>query len=276
MKPASPGARIPSLDGLRAISILFVLAAHEYESRPIFSSRTLLSDVLWLHGSTGVSIFFVISGFLITGLLLREEDKTGRISLRKFYIRRVFRILPPFYAYAVFVLILGWLGLAGISVLRGYDALWAMLFTWDYNPKVSSWLFAHTWSLSIEEQFYLLWPATLVVLGRKKSTYVAAALIVAAPALRILTALLLPVDQVQRITSMLHTRVDMLMFGCLLALMSGSEILNRLSSLRWPAVAIAALFPVFGSAYLGARFGVAYLYTVGYTLEGLCIATVLI
>ena len=94
MKTESLGAqgslRIPSLDGLRAISIAMVLASHAAVSIPILAKHPLLLYTAF-NGNRGVSVFFVISGFLITSLLLKEKDLKGKISLKGFYIRRAFR-----------------------------------------------------------------------------------------------------------------------------------------------------------------------------------------
>lgn len=135
----------PELDGLRALSIVMVLAAHT-------------SDRLWapINGSLGVTLFFVISGFLITTLLLREEADFGRVSLSKFYVRRVFRIVP-LYALALgattfLVLVLG-LGSGGSNFL---DRL-PLLATFN-GEFAGSGTFSHSWSLGIEEKFYILWP----------------------------------------------------------------------------------------------------------------------
>ena len=98
-----PGAgtessRIPSLDGLRAISIGMVLTAHLAASVTALEHRPLFLYTIG-NGNRGVSVFFVISGFLITSLLLKERELTGKISLRDFYLRRAFRILPPFWVF---------------------------------------------------------------------------------------------------------------------------------------------------------------------------------
>ena len=85
--------RIPSLDGLRAISIAPVIAGHCFPEHPLLSFASV-------YASTGVRVFFVISGYFITTLLLREHEKTPTISLREFYIRRAFRILPAALAYS--------------------------------------------------------------------------------------------------------------------------------------------------------------------------------
>jgi Acyltransferase family len=105
LSAASNGTlRIPSLDGLRAISISMVLAAHVAGSIPALANRPLLVYTIF-NGNRGVSVFFVISGFLITSLLLKEEV-TGKISIRDFYVRRVFRIPPPFWVFLAVVAVL--------------------------------------------------------------------------------------------------------------------------------------------------------------------------
>jgi peptidoglycan/LPS O-acetylase OafA/YrhL len=96
--------RIPSLDGLRAVSIAMVLLSHALVSTTVRQSKWL---PLLADGDLGVSVFFVISGFLITSLLLYEEHTTGRINLREFYLRRFFRIVPPFYAFLLAVCLHG-------------------------------------------------------------------------------------------------------------------------------------------------------------------------
>lgn len=152
------GARLPSLDGWRAISILMVLGAHcEFVGhQPIFS---------WFDGSLGVLFFFVISGFLITWLMLAENDRTGRISLRHFYIRRALRILPVFYTFLIVV--------AALQCFTPYSQNWGkwvqnLTFTTNFGPDPSSpFTTSHLWSLSVEEQFYLLWPLTLVLLLKR-------------------------------------------------------------------------------------------------------------
>ena len=160
--PAIPfGAdRISSLDGLRALSIGAMLFAH--------ASKTG-SFPGWLGGNSsgklGVRVFFVISGFLITSLLLKEFSKTGRVSLKAFYLRRAIRILPVYYCYILAVGLISWLGLRVIPPVNFFSAGLFVTDLWGewYAPQY--WPLAHTWSLSIEEQFYLTWPALLAFLG---------------------------------------------------------------------------------------------------------------
>jgi peptidoglycan/LPS O-acetylase OafA/YrhL len=160
--------RYPSLDGLRAVSISMVFTAHVAGTPISYRGR--------LQNYIGVQIFFVISGFLITALLLREHEKTGRISLKTFYTRRVLRIFPAFYTALLALTILGRLGIERIS----WNDL-ARAATFRANFGEIGWLFAHFWSLSLEEQFYLLWPAALVALGSRRALRVAMLMFVLTP-----------------------------------------------------------------------------------------------
>src|SRR3954447_5010478 len=103
-----PSARhIPSLDGLRAISIFLVVLEHVATMRHATDGSTWSASLLVMgNAQIGVSIFFVISGYLITRLLLTELDETGTIRLSRFYVRRAFRILPAFYTYLIALLVL--------------------------------------------------------------------------------------------------------------------------------------------------------------------------
>ena len=169
----------------------------------------------------------------------------------------------------------------GILKLTGVDFLRAFSFTWDYySSAATSWTLQHTWSLSVEEQFYILWPTALVVLlarsNRMTAAKLAAALILLAPILRIATHLSGNEFLVHRIYYMLHTRMDALMFGCLAALLEGSAILESAYRRLRP---LAALFPGFVfivSPQLEYRFGGAYTYIVGYTLIGFSIAMMML
>jgi peptidoglycan/LPS O-acetylase OafA/YrhL len=139
--------RIPSLDGLRAVSIVLVLASHAIQG-----THSLLFHFFFLHSDLGVRVFFIISGFLITSLLLREREKTSRISLRLFYVRRTLRILPPFVLFVAVVAIF-------IRVPAG-NWIYALTYTMNFDPH-PPWVLGHLWSLSVEEQFYLLWPLVM-------------------------------------------------------------------------------------------------------------------
>ena len=172
--PSLP-SRIPSLDGLRAISILAVVVGHGV---PIFGIQSHLMGHL---GNFGVRVFFLISGFLITTLLLKEWDATGGISIKNFYIRRALRIFPAFYVYVGVVGVLAALGL--IELYKG-DMMHALTYTMNYHMK-RAWYLNHIWSLAVEEQFYLLWPAALMLAGPRRGRMGVAAVLFLAPLIRL-------------------------------------------------------------------------------------------
>jgi len=108
-------------------------------------------------------MFFVISGFLITGLLLKEREITGKIDIKNFYIRRALRILPVALLYILIIFI--WRTIENID-LKNSDLIHALTFTVNFAPFRGSWYVGHFWTLSVEEQFYLVWPATLIFFSR--------------------------------------------------------------------------------------------------------------
>lgn len=148
------------VEGLRALAILLVVAAH--------------AGVPWLSGGfVGVDVFFVLSGFLITGLLVQEVFETGRLRFAEFYVRRLRRLMP---ALLVMLLVIGLLAALVLAPAeqREQSSAAAMAALWLSNihfalarldyfaPGTETNLFLHTWSLGVEEQFYLVWPAVLV------------------------------------------------------------------------------------------------------------------
>ncbi len=138
--------RIPSLDGLRALSILLVLTSHSLPG-----THSFLFQLLFLHADLGVRIFFVISGFLITSLLLKERSQTGKISLKLFYLRRVLRLFPAFYLF---------IGIAALLGTPPGNWIYVLTYTVNFDPD-PPWILGHLWSLSVEEQFYILWPVVM-------------------------------------------------------------------------------------------------------------------
>ena len=118
-----------------------------------------------LLGNVGVHLFFIISGFLITSLLLHEERMRGSVNVRAFYTRRIFRILPAFYAYLLAILALALIGVIHVPYA---DILRSGAFLTDLHQYSPHWFVGHTWSLSVEEQFYILWPALLIVFAKAR------------------------------------------------------------------------------------------------------------
>jgi peptidoglycan/LPS O-acetylase OafA/YrhL len=200
--------RIPSLDGLRALSIAMVLWGHLYGTR----NYGWAQGGFWDIGELGVRFFFVISGLLITKLLLDEVAETEQINLWRFYFRRTLRIFLPYYAFLLFLLLaqpLGWVALTASDFAHGFT------YTTNYH-LARSWEIGHTWSLSVEEQFYLLWPAALLLLGIRRGMTVAGLVLLLCPFLRLAVFWLWPA-RIEGIGHQFETIADALALGCLLA-----------------------------------------------------------
>jgi peptidoglycan/LPS O-acetylase OafA/YrhL len=182
-----------------------------------------LPAVFGKGAALGVTVFFVISGYLITGLLVTERERFGRISLRQFYQRRTLRIFPAFYAFLLAALVMKSFGL--VTLLHG-DLASAASYTMNYHYH-RAWSLGHLWSLAVEEQFYLVWPAVLAILGTERGMYVALGAIVTAPVLRVALLEFVPSSRAG-LDQMFPTVADALATGCLLALL-------RKTLSAWPA-----------------------------------------
>jgi Predicted acyltransferases len=229
----STGGRIPSLDGIRAISILMVIYGHLSGTRrfPVSISEygRWCGDVAHL----GVLVFFVISGFLITSLLMSEREKTGAISLKQFYLRRIVRIFPAFYA---FILVMAVGTLWGVVHLTGRDFAFALTYTVNFEPDRAMQI-GHLWSLSVEEQFYVLWPLTLLVLRERRALIVAVAAIFTGPLVRVaILEWIFHVDphSLNGMLTSFPAMFDYLATGCALALLR-PRLLTRMWYLRLTA-----------------------------------------
>jgi len=208
VNPIVASKRIPTLDGLRAISITLVLLNHLVGTQ-YYPARL---SPLGQFGNFGVRVFFVISGYLITSLLIKEQGRSGSISLKNFYLRRVFRIFPAAYTY---ILVLGLLN-ARFGILRQHDLFFAATYLTNFHLN-RAWYVGHLWSLAVEEQFYMLWPVVLAFWGIKRGSRVALATILLSPAARVVSWYALPAMR-ERIGEMFFTVADPIAFGCLLAL----------------------------------------------------------
>jgi peptidoglycan/LPS O-acetylase OafA/YrhL len=165
-------SRIAPLDGWRTISVALVVFSHLATNSSIAVSvqgqlgRLFIMPLLNECGSLGVEIFFVISGYVITGGLIREyEGNHGQVSLRNFYLRRAFRILPPLVIYVLVVVLL-----AELHVLPDQATKVAYALTFTCNLDLygcGGWFGGHTWSLSYEEQFYLVIPLLFALCWRR-------------------------------------------------------------------------------------------------------------
>jgi len=212
VKRTAKAQHVPSLDGLRALSIALVLLGHLGGTRGFARINLGVGD----YAHLGVVVFFVISGFLITGLLLSEHAKLGQISLKLFYARRALRLFPAAYVYIACIALL-WI--AGVVELQSRDLWHAATYTVNYLPG-RSWEIGHLWSLSVEEQFYLLWPFAFLTLGPRRAIWVAAAVILLGPFARSAGWLFLKGSPYREL-EMFPMVADSLATGCLLAKVSG-------------------------------------------------------
>jgi peptidoglycan/LPS O-acetylase OafA/YrhL len=230
VRPAQdhPVAYRADLDGLRAIAVGLVLLTH--------------AKWPWVNngGDVGVTAFFVLSGYLITNLLVDQRARRGRIDVVGFYRRRIIRLAPALLGLMAFTLVFG--------VAIGWASNW-QLGLFSCLVYVSNWVqvgginidpLGHTWSLAIEEQFYLLWPALLILLRGRVLT-LAIVGIVAATVIRLVATG--PLEYFSTIT-----RADAILLGCVVAL----------TRPRWPAVIAAlGLFGLVGVALLNPDHDIA-------------------
>ncbi len=266
---------IPSLDGLRALSVFMVILGH--------TNSTFLNALpfnrSFRNGGQGVTVFFMISGFLITHLLLKELNRDKRISIKKFYFRRTMRIFPPFYAFLITIAILG-LGFHIVPV-TALSLVVAASYTWNYfwafvkGPEI--WILGHCWSLAVEEQFYLIWPFCMAYFSKRTNLRIAVCAILLSPLSRVATYFAFASARAQ-VPIMFHTRLDTLMFGCLLSLMLDMGIGTRF--VRWalhPVVPIISfLFLFFVDSPAEGRWHATYAMTIGIVLTNIAIAGLLL
>jgi peptidoglycan/LPS O-acetylase OafA/YrhL len=225
--PPGRFAHLAPLDGLRAIAVAAVMAFH--------------TGAGWaVGGFLGVDVFFVLSGFLITVLLVKEWQRRGTVSLRRFYARRALRLLPAVALLCAFLLIVGPVGTGAAARNALWKAVAGTLFyfqNWQqaFHLIPILQLTDHTWSLAIEEQFYLVWPALLIgamFLARRRGRHPLRAALALALVLAAVSALLKIVmwsgaDSQARIYYGTDTRADSLLIGAALAIAYAGGWLER-------------------------------------------------
>lgn len=201
-------AKMPALDGMRAIAILVVMLSH-----------TALGKVV--PGGFGVTIFFFLSGFLITTLLRKENAQTGSVSLRNFYFKRTLRIFPPMYITIAAVAALTASGLLDRQLTAGGVAA-DLAFLTNYAPQigVSGGVAIPLWSLDVEEHFYILFSAlfafVLCRMPARRAAAICAALASAILAIRLVTVF--GMGEIENVFYWSHTRIDSILWGSVLAL----------------------------------------------------------
>jgi peptidoglycan/LPS O-acetylase OafA/YrhL len=253
----------PSLDGIRAIAVFLVMAEH----------------LGYVHGGAlGVDVFFVLSGYLITAILVSEFSVTGEISLKKFYVRRALRILP---AVLLLLIVINIFAAAFQTAAQASRVRWDSLGALFY---IANWLraFGHDigvlgnlWSLSIEEQFYLIWPLTLLFLLSQKLSVNRILMIVAA------AIVLVNVDRIflyrgagsfNRIYNGLDTRADSLLVGCALGLAGYQALSPRAWAILGSLGAVFVGYVVLFTYPVPASFQPAFALTIGGTLFAIGVA----
>ena len=254
---------LPALDGIRMVAVMAVLVAHSYAWIP--------------SGGLGVSAFFVLSGFLITWLLLGEHDETGTISLRRFYARRTLRIFPAYYTY----LLLSFAIDTYVGDTHSRSAMVAALYygvnyfnAFNGHPSTSV---AATWSLAVEEQFYLLWPLLFLSLCSGKRVRILqglVALIAIVVAWRCFLWYQVGMGEAY-VYNAFDTRFDTLAVGCLLAVLlkSPSTVVRAglLARYWWLPMATLGLLLI---SHLGISSN--WHYGVGFTVDAVLLAVLLV
>jgi len=223
---------LPTLDGWRGIAILTVILCHAYAPfERAFADR-------------GVDVFFGISGLLICTRLLDEERLAGKISLRRFYVRRIFRLMPAALTYLTVIGVLEWSGvlaplfrqlIASLLFFRNYTSLAGIK---DVGP---SWYTGHFWSLSIEEQFYLFLPSFLVITPPRYRKVILIALALAIALNRYHQLTVRPWDLIQRHTDV---RIDSLLMPALIAIYlhrTSIRDMNRTWLRPWPIYVLVVI-----------------------------------
>lgn len=272
------GVRVPELDGLRGIAVLIVMIYHFCSVPKMLKTPLDLNffNVMQL-GWVGVDLFFVLSGFLITGILLDARD-SSKHYFRSFYLRRVLRIFPLYYAYLLFFFLV--LPMVVGSVLDGeklaaFEALMD-LKVWFAFYASNIWTFlsgehtglatSHFWTLAIEEQFYMVWPLVVFLCARKTLVRISVGVIAAALALRIGLAAVdtSPIS----IYVFTLTRIDTLLFGALLAIgvrsgLDPAVLAGWARRVLWVAAPLALVILWRGNQHAVSHVSI---YTVGFTL----------
>lgn len=253
---------IQGLDALRALAVLFVLLGHGIEGAAAWSP--------WVAplASLGVKLFFVLSGLLITRLLLDEIDRNERIDLARFYRRRFGRLMPAFYLYLVAAI--------AILLVRGKPVPWdavasAVLYVTNYFQAFNgapTHIVSHCWSLAVEEQFYVIWPLLLTWVMRRRwaPERVLAIGIVAIWTWRLALVLFTDTSEAYLYRA-LDTRGDELSMGCLLAVLTRQPAWqDRMAGwLRTPGLIPVVIGLLYASTtFVGgdrlARFGIAFIF----------------
>jgi peptidoglycan/LPS O-acetylase OafA/YrhL len=274
------GVRVPVLDGVRGLAVLLVVAFHTLHVAGTATGASLMNGLrapLW----AGVDLFFVLSGFLITGILL--DTRTNAHYFRNFYVRRTLRIFPLYYGVLFGILVVVPLSLAALHrplpdflqvVLPRQGWLWSYMQNWLQARGAHNLPgFGHFWSLAIEEQFYLVWPLVVWSLTSRRLMRVCLGVAIGGLALRT-TLMLTGVAGDWALRHMTITRVDTLLIGAALALAVRDERLRDVVVRRAPAAFAAAAIPL-AAIFILTGGADAWVATIGFTLTALTAAALI-
>jgi peptidoglycan/LPS O-acetylase OafA/YrhL len=270
------------LDGLRCMSVLWVILIH----LPIQCSGIL--GLVKSRGWMGVDMFFVISGYLITSILIREKESTGRINLKNFYIRRSLRIWPIYYIILISSLLIALLcrsyqinifDIAPQHILSTIK--WPFLYLSNVYVSISgseNIFMLHSWSLALEEQFYLLWPL-LLLSGKERSLKVGYCIIFFCTLWRIILTYQYPegLPAMTRIFYGFDTRLDTILYGATLALLIKKDrpryYLHKLFTLPFfvPSTLLLFIMVIYKTNRWSGWFG----NSLGYGLSAFLMAVIL-
>jgi peptidoglycan/LPS O-acetylase OafA/YrhL len=253
---------IPALDGIRGIAILAVLLHHlRFLLNPGFNTEYILVK-LFEVGWCGVVLFFVLSGFLITGILL--DSRTSAQYFSTFYARRFLRIFPLYYGYLALAfvgsrIVHNWIG--GINPLAYLNPWWYLGYVQNFRPNTSivDPYVGHLWSLAVEEQFYLVWPLLILLLRRTFVTWICLALIPISLAIRFYYAGDMP-DLNAFVNTFTPASLDALASGALVALAVRSPLWRRRAApLARPVMLLCTIWFCFLGWRAGGIFEYKYL-----------------
>ncbi len=261
---SAPAPHLPALDGIRALSVFIVILSHSVIGQGA-------------PGDLGVTAFFVLSGFLITWLLIREFTRDGSISFKGFYMRRTLRIMPAFYGFMLFSVAVDlYLGVRWSSGLL----LSGLTYTINYynafqgHPTTS---LAHAWSLAVEEQFYLIWPIAFLALWRRglRTALITLGVVIGIVVLwrsYLYLGVGVPASYVY---NAFDTRADALALGCLVGLSFQTQIFRNIQaylsrSAALPLLTLAALY------VSRQRIGSDYHYSIGFTVDAMLLAVFIV
>ena len=256
-------ARLPALDGLRAVAVFTVIVYH--------------FGFVVVPGDLGVNAFFVLSGFLITWLLLQEYGRTGQVELGKFYLRRTLRIAPAYYGFLLVVYV--------EEQLRGYHwdpalTLAGLLYVVNYynafngHPNTA---IAHAWSLGVEQQFYLIWPLLLGLVIRKGTKSIASmiAIIVCVVVTWRSYAYIFLGATTSYVYNAFETRLDCLAVGCMVAVCCELPQFRVFAGAvsQWSISPFITLLVLLYSRIGGSE---SYHYSVGVTVDSILLAVLMV